>query len=87
MDLSTPFVKIFCARAMSAICGHHSFLDNLAILFDKSNIAIVAPKFVFIVAIDKLVLVQKFFATIGTDKMFDVHFLFTSLSVSIIAQI
>jgi hypothetical protein len=64
---------------MSAICGHHSFLDNLAIFFDESNIAIVAPKFIFVVAIDEFILVQEFFATIGTNKVFDVHFQSTTL--------
>jgi hypothetical protein len=67
---------------MSAICGHHSLLDNLAILFDKSNVAIVAPKFVFVVAIDEFVLVQEFFATIGTNEVFDVHFQSSSLFVN-----
>jgi hypothetical protein len=73
--------RVLRARAMSATCGHrHSLFDNLAILFNKSNLATVAPKFVFVVAIDEFILVQKFFATIGTNKVFDVHFSFTSLS-------
>jgi hypothetical protein len=84
----TPFVKNYFyyflstdprvsrARAMSAMCGHHSLLDNLAILFDESDIAIVAPKFIFVVAIDEFILVQEFFATIRTNKVFDVHFVY-----------
>jgi hypothetical protein len=79
--------RVSRARAMSAICGHrHSFFDNLAILFDKSNIAIVAPKFVFVVTINKLILVQEFFATVGTKEVLDVHFLITSLSICIVSQ-
>jgi hypothetical protein len=76
MDLSTPFCKNIFARAMSAICGHHSLLDNFAIFFDKSNVAVVAPKFVFVVTINELVLVQEFFATIGTNEVFDIHFVY-----------
>jgi hypothetical protein len=68
--------RVSRARAMSAMCGHHSLLDNLAILFDKSNVAVVAPKFIFVVAIDEFILVQEFFATVGTNEVFNVHFVY-----------
>jgi hypothetical protein len=82
--------RVSRARAMSVIDGHNPlFFPYLAIFIDdESGIASIAPKFVFIVAIDKFILVEKFLATIGTNKVFYVfHFIFLSQNLQIFFDI